>query len=99
MPAATQANGFASDDAAMAFGYGYSTAEDHGELCLSLYAGARCRAAQYYGGPLGGLAKSLVDRFLLSFGVRTMGEKYYSAIARLLVKSSQLECPSQFAER
>ena len=35
---------YASDDAAMAFGYGYSTAEDHGELCLSLYAGARCRA-------------------------------------------------------
>ena len=69
---------YASDDAAMAFGYGYSTAEDHGELCLSLYAGARCRAAQYYGGPLGGLAKSLVDRFLLSFGVRTMGEKYYA---------------------
>eukprot|EP01045_Picozoa_sp_COSAG04_P001696 COSAG04_NODE_57_length_30587_cov_86.784632_20_plen_187_part_00 len=69
---------YASDDAAMAFGYGHSTAEDHGELCLSLYAGARCRAAQYYGGPLGGLAKSLVDRFLLSFGVRTMGEKYYA---------------------
>ena len=68
---------YGSDNPAMAFGYGYATAEDHGELCLSLYAGARCRAAQYYGGPLGGLVKSLTDRFLLSFGVRTLGEKYY----------------------
>ena len=68
---------YASDDAALGYGYGYATAEDHGELCLSLYAGARCRAAQYYGGPLNGLVKSLTDRFLLSFGARTLGQKYY----------------------
>ena len=69
---------YASDNAAMAYGYGYATAEDHGELCLSLYAGARCRAAQYYGGPLDGLVKSLTDRFLLSFGARRLGESSYA---------------------
>eukprot|EP01043_Picozoa_sp_COSAG02_P068757 COSAG02_NODE_11533_length_1704_cov_1.506542_1_plen_379_part_10 len=68
---------YATDNAALAYGFGYATAEDHGELCLSLYAGARCRAAQYYGGPLGGLGKSLTDRFLLSFGVRKLGQAYY----------------------
>lgn len=68
---------YATDNAAMAYGYGYSTAEDHGELCLSLYAGARCKAAQYYGGPAGGIVKSLVDRFLLSFGARKLGDAYY----------------------
>ena len=25
---------------------GWASAEDHGELCISLYAGARCRTAQ-----------------------------------------------------
>lgn len=69
---------YATDNAAMAYGYGWSTAEDHGELCLSLYAGARCRSAQYYGGPGGGLLKSLADRFLLSFGARKLGETYYA---------------------
>jgi acyl-homoserine-lactone acylase len=68
---------YASDTSAMAYGYGWATAEDHGELCLSLYAGARCRAAQYYGGPLDGLAKSLTDRFMLSFGARKQGEVFY----------------------
>jgi acyl-homoserine-lactone acylase len=68
---------YAEDRASLAYGYGWSTAEDHGELCLSLYAGARCRSAQYYGGPGGGLVKSLADRFLLSFGARKLGERFY----------------------
>jgi acyl-homoserine-lactone acylase len=70
---------FAADRGSMAYGYGYASAEDHGELCLALYAGARCKSAQYYGGPLGGTLASLVDRFLLSFGARRLGEAYYDS--------------------
>ena len=69
---------FAQDRAAASYAYGWSTAEDHGELCLSLYAAARCRTAQYYGGPAGGALKVLTDQFLLSFGVRKLGERYYN---------------------
>jgi acyl-homoserine-lactone acylase len=69
---------FAEDRASGSYAYGWSTAEDHGELCLSLYAAARCRTAQYYGGPAGGALKVLTDQFLLSFGVRKLGEQYYS---------------------
>ena len=69
---------FAEDRASASYAYGWSTAEDHGELCLSLYAAARCRTAQYYGGPVGGALKVLTDQFLLSFGVRKLGEQYYN---------------------
>jgi acyl-homoserine-lactone acylase len=68
---------FASDRASAKYAFGWSTAEDHGELSLSLFAAGRCRTAQYYGGPAGGLVKVLTDQFLLSFGVRKLGETYY----------------------
>lgn len=56
---------YAKDEAGAFYGFGYATAQNHGDILLRLYGEARGRAAEYWGGQ----ANIDSDRWILTNGV------------------------------
>ena len=64
---------YARDEAAAFYGFGYATAQNHGDIVLRLYGEARGRAAEYWGGA----ANIEADKWILTNGVPARAAQWY----------------------
>lgn len=65
---------YAETDDALAYGFGWAQARNHGDLVLSLYGQARGRAAEYWGGE-----HLEQDRLLRTLGIPARGVEWLEA--------------------
>jgi acyl-homoserine-lactone acylase len=64
---------YARDEAGAFYGFGYATAQNHGDIVLRLYGEARGRAAEYWGGA----ANTESDKWILTNGVPARAARWY----------------------
>ena len=64
---------YARDEAGAFYGFGYATAQNHGDIVLRLYGEARGRAAEYWGGA----ANVEADKWILTNGVPARAAQWY----------------------
>ncbi|MBW3660789.1 MAG: penicillin acylase family protein, partial [Gemmatimonadetes bacterium] len=67
---------YADDEAALFRGFGWAMAEAHGDLLLGLYAIARGRAAEYWGGE----ARVASDRWVRTLGIPARAAAWHAAL-------------------
>ena len=64
---------YAKDEAGVFYGFGYATAQNHGDLVLKLYGEARGRGAEYWGE-----AEAASDRWVIANDVYTRAKAWYA---------------------
>jgi len=64
---------YAKDEAGAFYGFGYATAQNHGDVVIRLYGEARGRAAEYWGGA----ANVESDKWLLTNGAPERAAQWY----------------------
>src|SRR4051812_20704117 len=64
---------YARDEAGAFHGFGYATAQNHGDIVIHLYGEARGRAAEYWGGQ----ANIDQDKWILANGVPERAAQWY----------------------
>lgn len=64
---------YGKDEAAVFYGFGYATAQNHGDVVLKLYGQARGRAAEYWGE-----AEIESDKWVLANGIYERAEAWYA---------------------
>lgn len=64
---------YGRDEAGAFYGFGYATAQNHGDIVLRLYGEARGRAAEYWGGT----ANVEADKWILSNSVPERAAQWY----------------------
>jgi acyl-homoserine-lactone acylase len=64
---------YGKDEAGAFYGFGWATAQNHGDIVIHLYGEARGRAAEYWGGA----ANEAQDRWILTNGVPERAAQWY----------------------